>query len=115
MAEVTLAAASEKQVWTNKFVREYVRNTRFQPYMTDADENNGGIIIAKFELQEEAGKTINIPFIGRLTSDGVTGSTTLVGAEEELTNHNCAISIDWRRNAVVVPKSTSYKTEMNLI
>lgn len=115
MAEVALATASEKQVWTKKYTREYVRNTRFMPYMTDADQNNGGIIITKYELQEEAGKTINVPFIGRLTSDGVTGSQTLDGAEEELTNHNCAITINWRRNGVRVPKSTSFKTEINLL
>ena len=38
----------------------------------------------------------------------------LDGNEEELTNFNCPISIDWRRNAVRVPKSTSYKTEIDL-
>ena len=85
------------------------------PYMSNADVNKGGIILARFELQEESGKTINIPFIGRLVGSGVTGSQTLVGAEEELINYNFPISIDWRRNAVEVPKSTSFKTELNLI
>lgn len=115
MAETVLATASQKQVWTAKYVREYVRNTRFQPYMTDADENNGGIIITKFELQQEAGKVINVPFIGRLTSSGVSGSTALEGAEEELVNYNCAISIDWRRNGVRVPKSQQFMSEINLL
>ena len=115
MAEVTLASASEKQVWTTKYVKEYVRDSRFLPYMSNADVNKGGIILARYELQEESGKTINIPFIGRLVGSGVTGSQTLVGAEEELINFNFPISVDWRRNAVEVPKSTSFKTEMNLI
>jgi len=115
MAEVVLATASEKQVWINKFFAEYVRSSRFMPYMTNADLNNGGIILTRYELQDQAGKVVNIPFIGRLTSDGVTGSQTLTGAEEELTNYNCAISVDWRRNAVVVPKSTSFRTEINLL
>lgn len=115
MAEVTLATASEKQLWSSSFFSEYVRSTRFAPYMTQADMNSGGIILAKYELQQEAGKTINIPFIGRLTSDGVEGSATLDGAEEELTNHNCGVTVNWRRNGVRVPKSTSFKTEINLL
>lgn len=115
MSEVTLASASEKQVWVKNYVKEYVRDSRFLPFMSNADVNKGGIFLTKYELQEESGKTINIPFIGRLTGSGVTGSQVLTGAEEELTNYNMPISIDWRRNAVVVPKSTSYKTEINLL
>lgn len=115
MAETVLASASEKQVWVNKFFAEYVRSTRFMPYMSNADLNNGGIILVRHELQNEAGKVINIPFIGRLKGQGVTGSTTLVGNEEALTNFNCAITVDWRRNAVEVPKSTQFRTEINLL
>src|SRR4051812_42517206 len=100
MAETVLATASEKQVWIDKYFAEYVRSTRFMPYMSNADLNNGGIILVRYELQDQAGKVINIPFIGRLKGDGVTGSTTLVGNEEALTNFNCAITVDWRRNAV---------------
>jgi hypothetical protein len=76
--------------------------------------SSSSIIIAKYELQEEAGKTINIPLITRLVGQGVTGATVLDGSEEELGNYNCAISVDWRRNGVRVPKSTSYKTEIDL-
>jgi len=115
MSEVVLASASEKQKWIAKYFQEYVRDSRFMPYMSNADLNKGGIILTRYELQEEAGKTINIPFIGRLTGSGVTGAEILDGAEEELTNYNMPISIDWRRNAVRVPKSTSFKTEINLL
>lgn len=111
MAEVALASASEKQVWLKNYFAEYVRASGFKPYMGTADSS---IIIAKYELQEEAGKTINIPLITRLTSAGVTGATVLDGNEEELGNYNCSLSIDWRRNGVRVPKSTSYKTEIDL-
>jgi N4-gp56 family major capsid protein len=112
MAEVTLASASEKQKWLSNYFQEYVRESGFAGYM---GKSNNSIIIAKYELQEEAGKTINIPLITRLKSAGVTGSAVLDGNEEELSNYNCAISVDWRRNAVRVPKSTSYKTEIDLL
>lgn len=115
MSEVVLASASVKQKWIAKYFQEYVRDSRFMPYMSNADLNKGGIILTRYELQQEAGKTINIPFIGRLTGSGVTGSEILDGAEEELTNYNFALSVDWRRNAVRVPKSESYKTEINLL
>lgn len=111
MAEIALASASVKQAWITKYFAEYVRASGFIPYM---GETNDSIIISKYELQEEAGKTINIPLITRLKSTGVTGSQTLDGAEEELGNYNCAISVDWRRNGVRIPKSTSYKTEIDL-
>jgi hypothetical protein len=113
MAEVTLATASEKQKWISNYLQEYIRESGFQGYM---GKSNNSIIMVKYELQEEAGKTINIPLITRLKSaTGVTGSAVLDGAEEELGNYNCAISVDWRRNGVRVPKSTSYKTEINLL
>jgi hypothetical protein len=82
--------------------------------MSNADINKGGIILTKFQREDEAFRTINIPFIGRLKSAGVTGASVLDGAEEELTNFNCPITIDWRRNAVRLPKSTTFRTEVNL-
>ena len=111
MAEVTLASASEKAVWLKNYFAEYVRESGFKPYM---GRSSSSIIVAKYELQSESGKTINIPLILRLTGNGVTGSAVLDGAEEDLGNYNCALSVDWRRNAVRVPKSTSYKTEIDL-
>jgi N4-gp56 family major capsid protein len=111
MAEVQLATASEKQKWLSKYYAEYVRASGFMPYM---GRSPNSIINVKYELQEEAGKTINIPLITRLKGNGVTGSTALDGNEEELGNFNCAISVDWRRNGVRVPKSTSFKTEIDL-
>ena len=111
MSEVTLASASEKALWLKNYFAEYVRESGFKPYM---GRSSSSIIVAKYELQSESGKTINIPLILRLTGNGVTGSAVLDGAEEDLGNYNCALSVDWRRNAVRVPKSTSYKTEIDL-
>lgn len=112
MAEVTLATASEKQVWRKDYLKEYVRESGFMPYMGRGPTS---IFMALYELQEQSGKTINMPLITRLTGSGVTGSTTLDGNEEDLGNYNCPISIDWLRNAVRVPKSASFKTEINLL
>ncbi|HEY2178825.1 MAG TPA: DUF4043 family protein [Caulobacteraceae bacterium] len=115
MAETILASASQKQVWMTKYFSEYVRLSGYKPFMSNADLNKGGVILSRYELQKEAGKTINVPFIGRLKSSGVTGSDVLDGQEEELTNYNCPIQIDWRRNGVRVPKSQQFQTEINLL
>jgi N4-gp56 family major capsid protein len=116
MAEVTLATASQKQVWQKQYFQEYVRESNYRPYMSNTNNGNKtGIILTRYDqLAKEAGKTINIPFIGRLKSAGVTGSSVLDGNEESLTNFNMPISVDWRRNGVRVPKSTSFQTEMDL-
>src|SRR5665213_2987770 len=109
MAETLLASASERQVWITSYFQEYVRQSRFMPYMTNADLNKGGIILTKCEKQDEAKRVINIPFIGGLKAAGVTGATVLDGAEEELTNFNCPLTIDWRRTGVRLPKSTTFR------
>jgi hypothetical protein len=114
MAETFLASALNRQVWMTRYFQEYVRYTRFAPYMSNADINKGGIILTRFSAEEEAFRTINVPFIGRLKSQGVTGAQVLDGAEEELTNFNCPITIDWRRNGVRLPKSTTFRTEIDL-
>lgn len=109
--EVTLASANERQLWISNYFKEYVREAKFAPYMGKDPSN---IIVVKYELQTESGKTINIPLITRLKGSGVTGSQILDGNEEELGNYNFPITIDWRRNGVRVPKSTAYKTDIDL-
>jgi N4-gp56 family major capsid protein len=112
MAEVVLATENERSIWESKYLSEYVRASRFLPYMGKGDTS---IIVAKHELESEAGKTINIPLITRLANKGVGGSTVLRGRETQVGNYNCPISIDWVRNGVVVPKSESYKTEIDFL
>lgn len=111
MAEVVLAQASEKQVWVTKFLREYVRESGFMPYMGTAEDN---IIRIRNELKTEGGAYINVPLITRLKGRGVRGAEVLKGNEDDLGNFNDQVRIDWIRNAVKVPKSTSYKTDIDL-
>jgi len=112
MAETALASALEKQVWATDYLKEYVRESGFLPYM---GRKPSSIFITKYELAEEAGKTINIPLVTKLSAAGVRGSGVLTGKEEQLGNYNCAVSVDWVRNGVKVPKSSQFKTEINLL
>jgi N4-gp56 family major capsid protein len=112
MAETLLSSALEKQKWSSEYLAEYVRESGFLPYM---GRKSSSIIMTKYELASENGKTINIPLVTKLTAAGVRGSGVLDGKEEQLGNFNCGISVDWLRNAVKVPKSTQYKTEIDLL
>lgn len=112
MAETMLASALEKQKWSNDYFAEYVRESGFLPYM---GRKSTSVFVTKYELSSENGKTINIPLITKLSAAGVRGSGVLDGREEQLGNYNCAVSLDWVRNAVKVPKSTQYKTEIDLL
>ena len=112
MTETVLLSANEKQIWDSKYFEEYVRTSRFLPYM---GAGYSMPIVTKYELEEQAGKTINIPLLTRLKSNGVYNNGILEGKEEALGNYNMPVSIQWVRNGVTVPKSTQYKTEINLL
>lgn len=111
MAEVVLASASEKQIWTQKFLLEYVRESSLMPYMGTGET---AIFRIRNELKDQGGAYINVPLITRLKGRGVRGAEVLKGNEDDLGNYNDQIRIDWLRNAVKVPKSTSYKTDIDL-
>ncbi len=112
MAETLLNSGLTISRWRKTYFREYVRETRFAPYMGAGNDN---IIVTLRELQTEAGKTIIVPFIGKLTGSGVSGSQVLEGNEEDLGSGNMPVTVDWRRNAVLVPKSEQYKTDIDLL
>lgn len=110
MAITTVASASQVQKWDEQFFAEYVRNSGFMPYMK---RGTNAVICTKYELTS-GGKTVNIPLVTRLTGAGVTGNSALEGNEEALGNYNQAISIDWKRNAVLITKDQQHYTEINL-
>lgn len=112
MAETRLATASERQIWRKKYFRDYVRKSRFLPYMGN---ENTDIIITYRDLEAQNGKTVHIPWVGRLRAPGVYNNGVLEGNEEDLPNADYPITVQWIRNGVRVAKSTSYKTEIPLM
>jgi len=110
MTATTVATASQVQKWDAQFLSEYVRDSGFKPYMS---RGSNSVICAKYELSS-GGKTINMPLVTRLTGAGVTGSSALEGNEEALGNYNHSISLEWKRNAVLITKDQQHYTEMDL-
>lgn len=112
MAEVQLANVSERSVWKRDFLKSYTRQSGFAPYMGRASTS---IIRILSELRTEAGSTINVPLILELRGRGVEGAEVLEGNEEEMDNFGDQVRVNWKRNGVVVPKSTSFRTEIDLL
>jgi hypothetical protein len=112
MAETVLNAGLALTKWRKNYFNTYIRASRFKPYMGSGNDN---IIVTMYDLQSDAGKTIIVPFIGELSGSGVSGSQVLEGNEENLGSGNMPVTVDWRRNAVIVPKSEQYKTDIDLL
>lgn len=112
MAEVTLASASERQTWSNKFLAEFTRESGFLPYMGRAQNSIFRIVTG---AENSGASIINVPLLGRLKGRGVQDAEVLEGNEEDLENFNAQVRTRWIRNGVVVPKSTSYRTELDLL
>jgi hypothetical protein len=100
------------QKWRTDYYSEAIRKTGLAPYMGKGKNNIYRIVN---DLLNTAGKTINIPLIMALRGAGVTGSQVLVGNEEDMSTANDQVMVDWRRNGVVVPKSSSYVTPIDLM
>lgn len=112
MAETILHSSLAISRWRKKYFKDYLRDTRFRPYMGEGNDN---IIITLRDLETQAGKTIIVPIVRALTGSGVSGSQVLEGNEEDLSTSSMPITVDWRRNGVIVPKSEQYKTDIDLL
>lgn len=110
MAFTELATDLQKTKWRNQYWDEYVRMTGFKPYMS-ASPN--AIITTSRELTD-GGKDLIIPLFGSLKGKG-TGAGRLTGAEEKLANYPFRTRPVWRRNAVVVKKSTIQLSEIQVL
>ncbi len=101
MGNTAAASGLTVQQWDDKFFTEYIRDNRFKRYM-GTDENS--LIQMKEDLAAKKGKTVTFALVNALSGTGVTGSTTLVGAEESMLSRSCTINVEKIRNAVVVPE-----------
>lgn len=101
MADTSAATGLTVQQWDDKFYVEYIQNHPFRSYM-GSDENS--IFQIKEDLTAKKGKYVTFSLLNRLTGDGVTGSQTLEGNEEDLNSRSFRVEVNKRRNAVVVPE-----------
>lgn len=113
MAEVVLNNNLRDKIWMrDEYVTPYLRMSGFDAYM---GRSTSSIIRTLSESVTNGGKTVVMPLIGLIRGEGVTGSQVLEGNEDDMDTYADEIRVNWRRNAVKVPKSTSYNTSLDLL
>jgi N4-gp56 family major capsid protein len=111
MADTTTSTRTRVQQWDDDFFSEYVRESRFKTYM-GTDENS--IIQVKEDLQKKRGDRITYNLVNRLTNAGVTGTNTLEGNEESLSQRAHLVTVNKIRNAVRVAEMEEFKSAIDL-
>ena len=96
MTQSTTNSANVVTNYEKMVTREYIRNNRFAKYI-----GTGSNAIIRVR---EGKQIVSFPLINRLTSAGVTGSTTLEGSEEQLRNYAWTLTPTYIRNAVTFTK-----------
>ena len=113
MAITYTAAAARVQAWDDDFWTEYVRESRWKPYM-GTSENSIIQVKERGSGLWKRGDRFTFNFVGQLTNSGVTGSNMMEGNEEALDQHAFLLSVDKIRNAVLVPELEEIKNAIDL-
>jgi N4-gp56 family major capsid protein len=111
MADTTTSTRLRVQQWDDDFFTEYVRESRFKTYM-GTDEN--AIIQVKEDLMKKRGDRITYNLVNRLTNGGVTGSNTLEGNEESLSQRAHLLTVNKIRNGVRIAEMEEVKSAIDL-
>ena len=106
MVMTTVSEGNKAINFQKKVNKQYVREGVFGKYI-GASEN------AVFQTNENIRKK-SIPLIGKLSGDGVTGSSQLVGEEEALSNYDFVFEPTHYRNGVVIDNEEREKSEFDL-
>lgn len=111
MSNTVAATGLRRTQFDASFFEEHIGQNRFSAYM-GKDEN--AVIQVREDLTKEKGDRLTFALVNRLQGDGVTGSTTLVGNEEDLVSRSHLLTVDQRRHAVLVPAAEEQKSAIGL-
>lgn len=111
MTDTTIATGLVVQQWEDKFFTEYLHDGGFKPLMGTSENS---VIQVKEDLTKKSGDSITIALVNRLTNAAVTGSSTLEGAEEDMSSRSMRIYVDKRRNAVRISEMNEQKSAISL-
>lgn len=113
MAEAVINTALNETKWLiNDYYKPYIRQSGFDRYM---GEGSDAIIRVFRESKTDGGKDIIVPLLGVIKNGGVSDGQVLEGNEVDLEQFADKITTRWRRNAVKVPKSSSYRSNMDIL
>lgn len=107
MTSTTVNSSNVVTRWQKKVNKEYVRGGRFGQY-TGKTEN------AIIQIKEDL-KKVSIPLVGKLTGNGVSGSSSLAGNEQALSNYAFELTPTYYRNGVLIDNEENEKSEFELL
>ena len=111
MAQTKAAAGLTVEQWDSEFFREYLTENRFA---NEFGSNENSIIQTKESLTTKKGDKVNFALINKLSNKATTGSATLEGNEENITSRSFGVTVDKRRNGVVVAEIEEQKSAIDL-
>jgi hypothetical protein len=106
MANNTINSSNVAIRFQKKVNREYVRGGIFEPFI---GKNENAIIQVKEDL-----KKVSIPLITKLAGNGVSGSTTLRGNEQPLSNYAYTLTPTHYRQGTLINDEENEKAEFDL-
>ena len=107
MANTTVSSDLRVKRYLSDFFQEYIRNARFSRY-TGTGNNN--VVTIK-----EGRQQIVVPLVTRLKGNGVSGSSTLRGNGESISNYGLTLTPTYYRHAVEFDKEELEKPNIDLM
>lgn len=107
MTSTTVNSNNVVTKFQKKVNKEYVRGGRFGPYTGKTDN-------AIIQIKEDL-KKVSIPLVGKLSGNGVSGSTSLAGAEQALSNYAFTLTPTYYRQGVLIDNEENEKSEFELL
>lgn len=111
MANTVASTGLTPQQWDSDFFREYVRESRFRPYMGTGETS---MIQVKEDLTKKRGDSITFALVNNLDGAGVTGTGTLEGNEEAMDSRSFRLFVDKIRNGVRIPEMEEQRSAIDL-
>ena len=111
MTDTTVPSALQVEQWDDRFFTEYLHDGGFQPLMGTSEN---AVIQVKEQPGKGNGDKVTIQLVNRLTNSAVTGTSTLEGNEEDMSQRSFSITVNKRRNAVRIPEMSEVQSAIDL-
>lgn len=111
MTDTSVPTALQVEQWEDKFFTEYLHDGGFKPLM---GKSENAVIQVKEQPGKGNGDKITIQLVNRLTNAAVTGTSTLEGNEEDMSQRSFSITVNKRRNAVRIPEMAEVQSAISL-
>ena len=108
MANTTVSSGNVVTNYDSQLFREYVRGSGFKPFISTS-------LTSPVVIKEQRnGQKISIPFVTKLSGNGVSGSSTLRGNGEQIGNYSWELTPTYYRHAVEFDKEELDKPNFDM-